>query len=342
MKPVITSNIENELRSFLQQKDYSGTAVLVDENTQQACYPLIESSLSKATLLIIKSGEIHKNLDTCKVIWEGMTAKGMDRNSLLINLGGGVIGDMGGFCAATFKRGIDFINIPTTLLAQVDASVGGKLGIDFNGYKNHIGVFKTPEIVMLDDRFLETLPKKQLRSGYAEVIKHAIIASREHWHFLKNKSIDQLDFSQIIKHSVAIKEQIVKEDPLENGKRKILNFGHTVGHALESHYLDSPNHLLHGEAVAAGMICEAFIAQRLNLLDTGQLEEITEYIVSIFQKIQLQKADYDKILTLMTQDKKNKGNKILMALPEKIGSTVWDVEVSVSLIKSSLDYYYNC
>jgi len=311
----------------------------MDENTSAHCLSLIEDCLSNWHKIQIESGETHKTLQTCDFIWKEMTAAGLDRNSLLINLGGGVIGDMGGFCAATYKRGIDFINIPTTLLSQVDASVGGKLGIDFHGFKNHIGLFREPNAILVDTTFLKTLPKRELRSGFAEIIKHSLIASSEQWNKLKLQSFDEYNFSELVVSSAEIKKQVVKEDPLESGKRKILNYGHTIGHAIESYFLETKSRLLHGEAIAIGMICEAFIANEKDLIGDKELQEITRFILGVYNKVSIEENTFEEIIELMSQDKKNKGNKILMALPDGIGRAVWDVDVSISDIKESISFY---
>ncbi|MEM8969941.1 MAG: 3-dehydroquinate synthase family protein, partial [Bacteroidota bacterium] len=236
----ITKNIAGTLADLLSKSSFSQVAVLVDENTRQHCLPLIQEVLPpEYTLVEIKSGELNKNLDTCAHIWAQLTEQHFDRKALLINLGGGVIGDMGGFCAATYKRGISFVNIPATLLAQVDASVGGKLGIDFRGFKNHIGLFQEPQQVLIDAAFLRTLPEQELRSGFAEVIKHALIHDSVYWNKLRGASLAQQPWTEHIRHSVQVKSWVVDQDFREGGLRKILNFGHTVGHAVESHFLES-------------------------------------------------------------------------------------------------------
>jgi 3-dehydroquinate synthase len=286
----------------------------------------------------IPAGEENKNLETCAQIWEQLTAHQFDRHSLLLVLGGGVLGDMGGFCAATFKRGIDFLLMPTTLLAQVDASVGGKLGIDFNQYKNHIGVFCEPSATLISPAFLRTLPPRELRSGFAEIIKHCLISDKRMWNGIRTRTLEQQQWNELIAHSVAFKKQVIDKDPREKGLRKILNFGHTVGHAIESYFLNSTNRLFHGEAIGIGMIAEAFIASKKKMISKDELKEITDYLNQVYPKVKLPESA-KSILTLMLQDKKNKGNKILMALPEGIGQARWDVEVSQEEIEESLKYY---
>lgn len=340
-EPIIfTTAVEETLQSILNDNHYSKVGVLVDENTETHCLPMIDKALSHYTLIKIKSGEIEKNLSTCAHIWQAMTDDNFDRKSLLINLGGGVIGDMGGFCAGTFKRGIDFINIPTTLLSQVDASVGGKLGIDFQGFKNHIGLFQDPRHVVIDFNFLNTLPLSELRSGFAEVIKHNLIADIHGWSGLVKTDYKSANWNKVIPHSVKIKSDIVKKDPKEGGLRKALNFGHTIGHAVESYRLNSSDPILHGEAVALGMICEAYISQQRGLITSRELEQINTYVLSIFDKIQLSDRDREDACALLTHDKKNEGNAILCVLLNSIGNVIWDQPIDIKTARESLDYYH--
>ncbi|HEY8400693.1 MAG TPA: 3-dehydroquinate synthase family protein, partial [Cytophagaceae bacterium] len=259
----LTRDISGKLKEFLQGKQYSSVCVIADENTEKHCFPLLLPALQKYHLITIPSGEENKTLSTCERIWKGMTDQQLDRKAVVINLGGGVIGDMGGFCASTYKRGIDFIQIPTTLLSQVDASVGGKLGVDFFSYKNHIGVFKEPAAVFINADFLKTLDPAELRSGFAEIIKHCLIADKTKWEEISRKSLAEQNWEDLIAHSVEIKSKVTTADPTEQGLRKILNFGHTIGHAIESYYLTiKDKKLLHGEAIAIGMVAESYIAEK--------------------------------------------------------------------------------
>ena len=337
---VIIAPITESLSAFLNANSYTNIQVLVDERTFRYCYPTIKSILPKHNLVKIKSGEQQKHLGTCQTIWENMTNHELDRHALMINLGGGVIGDMGGFCAATYKRGIDFIQIPTTLLSQVDASVGGKLGVDFQGFKNHIGVFQIPKIVLIDANFLNTLSFTEKRSGFAEIIKHCLIMDGDKWNIIRKKDFEEQDFNDLIAHSVAIKQQIVKADPTEKGLRKILNFGHTLGHAIETYFLGkSKLHLLHGEAIAAGMICEAFISFKRGMIDQKTLEHIEEFIYVIYGKASISESDIDEIIAFTAQDKKNKGKEIRFSLLEGAGKCTFDIPVSTAEMKSALEYY---
>lgn len=325
-----------DLRS-LRLKSYSAVGVLTDENTHRHCYPSIAGKLPEHHLLQIPSGEDQKTLATCEKIWQQLTDLRFDRHAVLLLLGGGVIGDMGGFCAATYKRGIDFVILPTTLLSQVDASVGGKLGIDFHGLKNHIGVFQLPRLTVIGTDFLETLPERELRSGFAEVIKHCLISDSAMWGKLRRRSLESQNWLTLVKHSVAFKHKVVSRDPKETGRRKILNFGHTIGHALETHFLNSGNRILHGEAIAAGMMMESSIAVGKKLMSRQEGEEVTGYLTSLYGKLDV--PDPGRILPLVQQDKKNRSNKILMALPHGIGKAVWDIPVSPSEIEGAMNAY---
>ena len=326
------------LNQFLEGKSYSRVSLLTDENTYLQCYELIKDHLPVHTAMEIPAGESYKNLDTCQGIWQRLTDLHFDRHSLLIILGGGVLGDMGGFCAATYKRGIPFVLMPTTLLAQVDASVGGKLGVDFNGLKNHIGVFCEPAATLISNAFLKTLPERELRSGFAEIIKHCLISDKQMWETITHRPLADQDWEALTRHSVAFKQSVTNQDPTEKGLRKILNFGHTIGHAVESYFLPTEERLFHGEAIAVGMIAESFIAHKKGLLTAGELTSITNYLLGIFEKQDLS-FDDDEVIELIMQDKKNKENKILMALTSGIGKAVWDVEVSAGEVKESIAYY---
>jgi 3-dehydroquinate synthase len=334
---IITNQMKNDLQQVMTKKNYSKLVVLVDSNTRKACYPKFNFDLPAHHVIEIPAGEEHKNLATCELVWRQLTDLNTDRKALLIVLGGGVPGDLGGFCAATYKRGIDFILLPTTLLSQVDASVGGKLGIDFHGFKNHIGVFQEPVATIIDTRFLETLSTAELRSGFAEVIKHCLLSDKSMWDVIRKKKLTEQDWAALVSHSVAFKASVTQADPKESGLRKILNFGHTIGHALESYFLNTPNRLLHGEAIAIGMIAESWIAQQKNLLTLDELTQIQSCIISLYGKVNLP-VDKAAIISLALQDKKNVGDKILIAVPNGIGSHVWDIETGESEIIEALNF----
>ena len=331
----------HDLRIFLDKKKYSAIAVLVDENVLQHCYPLLERALTPYPVIKVKSGEEQKTLNTCVTIWQHMTDQALDRHAALIVIGGGVLGDMGGFCAATYKRGIDFILVATTLLAQTDASIGGKLAVDFNSFKNHIGVFQLPALSLLYSGFFKTLPEPELRSGFAEVIKHALISDKRMWDEIRTKSLQEQEWDKLVLHSVTFKSYVVTEDPKEKGLRKILNAGHTIGHAIESYLLATHNRVLHGEAVAAGLIAENHIALKKGYLDSESFEQIARYLIRIFGKIMLTQASLSDIAALTLQDKKNKGNKILCVLLDGIGKAKLNCEISIEEVMEALSFYVN-
>ncbi|MEP2509537.1 MAG: 3-dehydroquinate synthase, partial [Reichenbachiella sp.] len=268
---------------------------------------------------------------------------GFDRKGLVINLGGGVIGDMGGFVASTYKRGMDFLNIPTTLLSQVDASVGGKLGVDFHGFKNHIGLFAEPQNVLIDTSFYGTLPEREVRSGFAEVIKHGLIYDKSYWEKVKLVDLKTADWTNLVTRSIEIKKEVVSEDPFESGLRKILNFGHTLGHAIESHFLDKgEQRLLHGEAIAAGMICEAYLSQKFTGLSTDELEEIVSYLIEIYEPVAVDKSLFDEIIGLTLQDKKNEGGSVQFSLLKTIGACQVNVPISAPDMLDAMFYLNKC
>jgi 3-dehydroquinate synthase len=336
---VFSANPAADIKSFLDSRKYTKVSVLTDNNTFQHCYPIIRPGLPAHETITVGAGEEFKNLRTCETIWQSLTDQHFDRHSLLIVIGGGVLGDMGGFCAATYKRGIDFILVPTTLLSQVDASIGGKLGIDFRNFKNHIGVFQVPALTVLHSGFLKTLPQAETRSGFAEIIKHTLISDEAMWNVIKTKSLSEQNWDELIKHSVAFKSRVTIEDPKEKGLRKILNAGHTIGHAIESHLLETGRKIMHGEAIAAGMICENFIATKRNLLSEQSHQEITNYLLKIFGKVDITSKDDHTIADLTLQDKKNKGDKIMCVLIQKPGEAKWDFEITTGQIKEALSFY---
>jgi 3-dehydroquinate synthase len=335
-----TTDIRSTLKEVVHARSYSKLVVLTDVNTQQYCLPLIQEVLPADTVLItVPAGEPFKTLETCATIWTQMTEAVLDRQALMLNLGGGVIGDMGGFCASVYKRGIPFITIPTTLLSQVDASVGGKLGIDFMGFKNHLGVFQLPETVLIDPTFLETLPQRELRSGYAEVLKHGLIRDLAFFRSLPSTYWEKQDWARVIRHSVGIKKAVVEVDPKETGLRKILNFGHTIGHAVESFYLNGPQPLLHGEAIALGMIAEGFLSFQKIGLSFEELNELSTKMLSIFGKVSLDSKDLDALLDLCAQDKKNEGSTQLFTLLPSLGDCSFNNPVTREEIKHAILYY---
>ena len=336
---ILTDNLAETLSELFRTHSFSQIGVVVDEHTEQDCYPIIQHLLPDHTVCTISSGEQNKHLGTCTRLWELMTEARFDRQALLINLGGGVIGDMGGFCAATYKRGIRFVNLPTTLLSQVDASVGGKLGIDFQGYKNHIGLFQEPLQIIIDPKFLNTLPPQELRSGYAEVIKHSLIADASYWPTVRRAEWDQQNWAEIIAHSVRIKSEVVAQDFREGGLRKILNFGHTIGHAVESFYLETDRRLLHGEAIAVGMIAEAYLSTQRTGLPALQAQEVTDFLLAVYGYHSMPEANLSAIVELAKQDKKNDQSVIKCTLLERIGTATYDIPITTDDIYEALMHY---
>lgn len=334
-----------KLKLIVEKLNPGQIFVILDKNIEKYCLPYFKNRFNPKrafTIIRIPKGEEHKNIKTCLYVWETLSEKEADRNSLIINLGGGVVTDLGGFVASTFKRGIPFINIPTSLLAMVDASVGGKTGIDFRHVKNQIGTITLPEMVLIDICFLKTLPEKQLLSGFAEMIKHSIIDGKDSWNELQKKDartiFNQGDF---IKRSIEIKQAIAREDPTEQGKRKILNFGHTLGHAIESHFLEANNHnsLLHGEAIAAGMILATYISNQI--FNFQKLNEVVSYIFSLFPKQEFHENDIKNIIKLTSFDKKNRNGKVLFVLIEDFGEFKTDCIVDKELIIKAFKFYRN-
>jgi 3-dehydroquinate synthase len=333
------------LNTNIKENNYSKIFIIVDENTNEHCLPqllpLIETDVA-IEIVELESGEENKTIETCVQVWSVLIELGGDRKSLVINLGGGVITDMGAFIASTYKRGITFINIPTTLLSMVDASVGGKNGVDLGGLKNQIGTITNPELVIIDSDFLESLPQNQMRSGLAEMLKHGLIAKKTEWGKFKSLSkIDFLDFDDFIHESIQIKNNIVTLDPRENGIRKALNFGHTLGHAIETYFLENPDKttLLHGEAIAAGMIMESFISLEKKLISETEHTEIKTTINHIFEIINIQESELEDITKLLIHDKKNEYGKVQFALLDGIGNIKINQNTDNETIKKAfLDY----
>lgn len=339
--PIYFENSLKELGNFLKKNTYSKIFFLVDRHTAEHCLPLVQQTLPELTefdIIEIDPGEENKNIDFCIGIWKMLLDFGADRKSLLINLGGGVVTDMGSFAASTYKRGIDFVQVPTTLLSQVDASVGGKTGIDMDQVKNCIGTFTQPKAVFIEPQFLKTLDQRQLVSGFAEMIKHGLIADAAYFKELQNIEPENVK-PDLIYRSVDIKNEVVKADPQEQNIRKTLNFGHTIGHAIESYYLNTPQPLLHGEALAIGMICEAYLSQQINNLGETELNEICQSIKKIFPMVNIQTSSYADLITYMQNDKKNVDGKIGCSLLNKIGACSFNQFVSDAQIIDSLNFY---
>jgi 3-dehydroquinate synthase len=342
---VIDEHLTN-LKMWLSVQHYQRFYILMDENTHQHCWPILEREcpIENYEHIIIKSGEIYKNIETCSQIWTKLLDFRADRNALFINLGGGVIGDMGGFAASCYKRGIDFINIPTTVLAQVDASIGGKLGIDFKNGKNLIGLFKNPKRVHVSTCFHATLGEQQINNGLAEIYKHALIADVHQWsQFRQNSAFFGTDTIDILYHSLLIKQRIVEEDPFEKGIRKALNFGHTIGHAIETYSLENDtNPLLHGEAIVIGMITEAYLSVQNCGLHPQHLTDISTTFSSRYKSYHgLNDSAVPMVWEYMQLDKKNQSLKVLAVLLQDIGQPILDVEITLQDVQDSIQFYNN-
>jgi 3-dehydroquinate synthase len=330
--------IGTELNAFLfnvvNKYDVDQIVIIADENTHCLCLPLLSFEKDLNTI-IFPAGEKHKNIETATVIWQQLLSYNIHRKGLIINLGGGVVGDMGGFCASVWNRGIDFIQIPTTLLAMVDASCGGKTAIDFENIKNQLGTFQMPTAVFVNPIFLLTLPQRELLSGVAEMIKHAIISQNDS-HFQSLSKVDKLTpetIAPLISDSVAIKNAIVTADPFEKGDRKILNFGHTIGHAIETWSLTTKEPLLHGEAIALGMIFEIQLAENLKYITTKTAEKYLWLIRKFFGHVTPQSLPVDELISLMSYDKKNVSKQTLFAFPCENRAFKTDIWLKIEEIK---------
>jgi 3-dehydroquinate synthase len=353
MTPILSNNyyINFQEESYLKLNEFiasntpSKIFIMVDENTHEHCLPILMEALETSInieIIEIESGEENKNLDTCSGVWHALTELGADRKSLMINLGGGVITDLGGFVASCFKRGIAFVNIPTTLLSMVDASVGGKTGVDLGVLKNQIGLFSDPEMVLIDTRYLETVTEREIRSGLAEIIKYGLSYDIKIWDEINSfKKFNIKNISTLIHRSIEIKNEVVTEDPKENGLRKILNFGHTLGHAIESYFLESENKekLTHGEAIAIGMITETYISEKLLNFPIEKLNEIKQLLVKIYGKTIIKKSDYNPIIELLIHDKKNVSGSVNFVLLKDFEKYKFNCKVEKDLLIEALDYY---
>lgn len=337
-------NTDGVLQKLINELRPSKIAVLVDENTSEFCLPtLLEMLDYQVEVIQIKSGESHKNLKTCKKVWRHMLADKLDRDAVLINLGGGVICDLGGFCASTYMRGIKFIHVPTTLMAQADAAIGGKQGVDFDDLKNIVGVFNMPYATVVYTEFLQTLPYRHMLSGFAEIVKSALIADAEMWRALLSMDINlrSLNIIPLIEKTIEIKKSFVESDPFEKNIRKALNFGHTIGHAIETHHLRIGNELHHGEAVAIGMIMESYLSFAKGLLSYEDCIEIKSYIKSVFGNKYKSLPDIDSLIEIMQSDKKSRNGKIMFTLLNGIGNYKTNQEVDYQLLPSAINDYLN-
>jgi len=344
----IGSEVLQEFNHILEdfQGQYSKVFIFCDENSSQHCLPyLIEQvpMLIGAELIEIESGEQNKTLSICNDVWKTMSESNADRNAVIVNLGGGVICDMGGMIASLYKRGIRFFHIPTTLLSQVDASVGGKLAVDLDGHKNQIGLFRNPDLVLIVPEFLKTLPQRHWISGLAEVYKHALISDAEYWSFLVGMDLKNEEYlSSLLHKSISIKNNIVLQDWEEKGLRKTLNFGHTIGHAIESQALEKGRDLLHGEAVAIGMIVETILSQMSNGFAEEEFQTIKSTLEGVFPLQAIDEAELPDLIEWMRNDKKNDDSQINFTLLKKIGEAEFNKICSVEQIEEAIRTYNTC
>ncbi|MDH6253736.1 3-dehydroquinate synthase [Chryseobacterium sp. H1D6B] len=342
MITIVNENF-SQLNDFLHEKSFSKIFILVDENTHEYCLPVLLGNLETDLafeILEIEAGEEMKNIQTANQLWEILTEMQADRKALVINLGGGVITDMGGFVASTYKRGVKFINIPTTLLSMCDASIGGKTGIDLMHYKNMVGTFTFPEKIFVYPKFLDTLPFKELRSGFAEMLKHGLIADKKHWEdLIQIQKLDTESLVPYIQQSMDIKQDVVDQDFHEQHIRKNLNFGHTIGHAVESLCLEQGNPILHGEAVAAGMICEAHLSHLEGLISKEDESFIIENIQRYYPYLDISDFKDEEITALLLNDKKNSEKNINFSLLSSIGLCVFDHQCSQKNIEKAIHFY---
>jgi len=341
---IVTSELENELGKILSGYPEDKLFLVTEKKCNLFCVPLISQTpgFKHFKKVVVPSGEENKKLSSVQKIWSYLSQHGADRKSLVVNLGGGMLTDLGSFAASTMKRGMDFVNIPTTLLSQVDASVGGKTGFNFNGLKNEIGVINQPHKVLIDTRFLRTIDYQNFISGYAEMIKHGLIASPEHLEEVRNFDLKNIDYDSlrgIIARSVAIKDSFVFQDPNERNIRKALNFGHTVGHAFESFALESSSPILHGYAVAYGMIAELYLSYKVCNLSAAILSDLSNWLIAVYGKYKIEESQYEAYYKLMTHDKKNEGARINFTLIPSIGQVSINQNCGKALIFEALDYY---
>lgn len=343
-KIIITDKVDVRLAGLLEQSKYDKLFVLTDENTQRCCLKVFDGldEVAHAAKIVIKAGDVNKDIDSLAHVWRSLSDNGCTRHSMLVNVGGGMTTDLGGFAASTFKRGIKFINIPTTLLAMVDASVGGKTGINFNGLKNEVGVFNDADAVLIDTVFLGTLDEGNLCSGYAEMLKHSLISDDDMWARHVTFDLSSPDYPKLlsmIAESVKVKEHIVTTDPFEKGIRKALNLGHTVGHAFESYAMNTSRPLLHGYAVAYGLVCELYLSVALQGFPADKFRQTVRYVNESYGKMSLTCDDYEALIGLMHHDKKNVGNGINFTLLRDVGDIQINQTASEELIREALDFY---
>lgn len=342
-KVIISNRLDTTLNEAIAECEHDALFILADKTTAKYCVPTVEklNSMQGARLIVIEATDSNKNIESLMHVWQELSKGGATRHSLLINIGGGMVTDLGGFAASTFKRGISYINIPTTLLSMVDASVGGKTGINFMGLKNEIGVFNNAKSVILDTEFLKTLDTENILSGYAEMLKHGLISDERMLGELLSFDVEHPDLVQLkrmVAESVAVKQRIVTEDPTEKGIRKALNLGHTAGHAFESFALKHTP-VLHGYAVAWGLIVELYLSTIKTGFPTDKMRQTVRFILDHYGKMAITCDDYPTLLEFMTHDKKNVAGVINFTLLGGVGNILINQTATKEEIFEAFDFY---
>lgn len=342
-KVIKSTDLNRDLSDILSRLSFDKLFLLTDENTERLCYPLVKDNtlIAKAGKIIIKAGDDNKNIETLSSIWKYLSENGATRHSLLINLGGGMLTDIGGFAAASFKRGIKCINIPTTLLGAVDAAVGGKTGINFNGLKNEIGAFAPAETVLIDSAFFKSLDHQNFLSGYAEMIKHGLIDSDKEWQATMSFDTEEIDYEklkQLVVDSVGVKERIVEIDPFEKGIRKALNLGHTIGHAFESMSYELNKPVQHGYAVAWGIICELYLSHRFCGFPKEKMYKTIYFIKDNYHGFYFDCDHYERLYEYMKHDKKNESDTVNFTFLSDVGKIEINQTASKEDIFDAIDF----
>jgi 3-dehydroquinate synthase len=344
---MLSEDLAKCLKQAIEQCPHDKLFVLTDEQTSPLCMPRLRETgcLPPMEEIVIGSGDVYKTLETLAFVWTRLSDGGATRHSLLLNLGGGMVTDLGGFAAATFKRGFPYINIPTTLLAMVDAAVGGKTGINFNGLKNEIGAFAPASVVLIDTCFLRSLDCCNLLSGYAEMLKHGLISTESHWAELLRFDPEQVDYDhlrELVDKSVRVKEEIVGQDPFERGIRKALNLGHTAGHAFESLALEENRPVLHGYAVAWGVVCELYLSHIKTGFPVDKMRQTIRFIKENYGAFPIDCKQYETLYAFMLHDKKNTAGIINFTLLEDVGKISINRTADKETIFEMLDFYREC
>lgn len=336
---IYLGSVLDGLNAAIEKLEPSSILLLADSNTLKYCVPLLEPVIGTLQCVVIQAGEQNKTLAACEHIWAGLIEKGADRSALILNIGGGMICDLGGFAASCYQRGIRFSHLPTSLLSMADAAIGGKTGVNFEGYKNYLGRFEAPSFIWIDPLFLTTLPDREIKDGLAEIIKHAIIGSMALWESLSGcGTTASIQWPTLLQENLMIKKRITEADPYEKGLRKVLNFGHTIGHALESHLLKGPAPISHGQAVTLGMLTEAKIANLMGLLDDKDFQAIIDLIHRLLGQVEVTLPSIEEIQPWLRGDKKKANGQVGFSLPDRIGSCGWNILVENHVIAAGLDW----